>query len=644
MQIYRPGPHRVCTTDAEVRDAMQHLREPIPCGDLTGPAVGWDVETTGTDYRKDTLCLSQFSNREMNYLVPFKELTDTGKGMVRDFLTDHDSRPQLLVWNGQFEWQMAKCNGAEIEDGLTDLMLIAECIQAGLDFDHGLEANVGKYLKKGMPKNMQTAFWGGKFDGYSRHMIDYAVADSECELDLFDVLTQLVISNRLQEIVQLNLDCCIPYARMSHHGMGMDADAMAKLRDEKAAEAAERKPGVYRAMHDWRKANGLPGYTEGQQVLALDPELDPLGGLEPGFDIDSPTELGRHLVSMGVPLEQTDESIEKANKDPNKCTFKTKADELKSHIEQFPFIADYLSYKLIKTESEDAAKYLAAWSPITKRLHPGFNVNFAATGRSSSSRPNCQNMPRSGAFRGLILPAPGHKLLICDFSQIELRVMASITRDPVMLAAYNSTDKILGDLHRRTAAVLNNIEPEEVTSEQRSKAKNIIFGVMYGMAPKALKNYLFVKYDLKLSLDEAEIYHARFMDQYVGVRSYHEEIEKKIHSGSLREIRSIGGHRRIITGDDARLSLVANAAVQSCAATIMKAAVINIQPVFNEFGLDSAKLINVVHDEAVVEVEESQADLALKLLIETMELAEQQFIPDVPAKAEGKIASSWAEK
>jgi DNA polymerase I-like protein with 3'-5' exonuclease and polymerase domains len=644
MRTYQPGPYQTCTTDAEVVAAIAHLRAPIPVSATTGAAVGWDIETSGFRSREDIWCLSQFSNGEANYLIPFKELTAKGKGAVLDFLADDGSRPQLLVWNAQFEWQFAKANGADIQGGLTDLMLMAECIQASTNYDHDLESNVAKYLKRALPKNQQTSYWAGPFLSYSKHMKDYAACDSECERPLYDVLNKLTSTYGLEEIVELNLACAIPYARMSYHGMGMDAEGMAALQKRKAEEAARLRPGVYQAMHDWRIKNGLPGYNEAQQVLALDPELDPLGGLVPGFDIDSPTELGRHLVRMGVPLEQTDDSLTKANPGIEKQAFKTAAKELKEHSDTYPFITQLLEYKTVSTEAEDAAKYLAAWSKKTGRMHPGFNINYCATGRSSSSRPNCQNMPRSKAFRGLIIPAPGNVLLICDFSQIELRVMAQITRDPVMLAAYNSTDKVLGDLHRRTAAVLNNIAPHEVTDEQRSKAKNIIFGVMYGMTGRSLKSYMFSNFNVRLTLEEAVIYHQRFMEQYVGVREYHAEIERKIQAGALQEIRSIGGHRRLLSGDDARLSLVANAAVQSCAATIMKEAAVNIQPVFDEFGISSAKLINIVHDEAVVEVSQEESETALQLLIETMELAEAKYITAVPAKAEGKIASSWAEK
>jgi len=222
--------------------------------------------------------------------------------------------------------------------------------------------------------------------------------------------------------------------------------------------------------------------------------------------------------------------------------------------------------------------------------------------------------------------------------------MTQLTKDPVMLDAYSNTDPVLGDLHRRTAAVLNNKDPHDITSDERSAAKNIIFGIMYGMQAASLQRYCFLKYDLRISIEEAEVFYERFMEQYVGVKAFHEDIEKQISAGALREIWSIGGHRRTIPPDKLTLSRVANAYVQSCAATIMKAAAADIQPIFEEMGYPDTKLVNIVHDEAVCEARESEAADCLQILMDVMELAEARYLKDVPAKAEGKIATSWAEK
>src|SRR5262249_21636475 len=159
--------------------------------------------------------------------------------------------------------------------------------------------------------------------------------------------------------------------------------------------------------------------------------------------------------------------------------------------------------------------------PETSRLHTSFNQTIAATGRLSSSEPNLQNIPVRSAegrrIRAVFVAPPGMQLLAADYSQVELRVLAHLTGDPVLVESFRAGE----DIHRRTAAEVFNLPPAEVTPHMRRQAKVINFGIIYGMGPQRLSR------ELSIPLAEADAYIKRYFARYARVKEYAERIVRE---------------------------------------------------------------------------------------------------------------------
>lgn len=644
MELARPREWYTPISDAEVAEALEFLREPAAYADDVPAVVGLDIETGGLRARHDPLCTAQLANAEAAFAIPYKDISPTAQQAIRAFLVEHDRRPPLVAHNASFEWCFWRESGAEIEAGLLDTMVLEQVLTAGLAADVGLEDTVGRRLHQDMPKHQQTAFWMAHHSKYTPQMWEYAATDAHILIPLYASQYRELRRAKLLEIADLEMACVIPYSRMGSNGVCIDREAMAALAQQKKTEAEALVPDVVQALASRRQELGLPGYN---QLLPLG---DAYAEVDLGFSLTSPTELGRELVQLGVPLEQTEDSKKTPHKKP---VYSTDKKALKECSLDLPFLVVLADYSIVSTEASDAKKILELIDPATGRCYPSFQQNRCATGRSSTTNPNAQNVPRSKTFRQLFIPGPNprqrrsgkrgmaRRFVLCDYGQVELRVVAQITRDPVMLATYNDPD---GDLHRRTAAVCNSIAESEVSGEARRGAKGVNFGLVFGMRPAKLRQTCFEQYSFRMTEEESTLFSQRYFEEYAAVADWHARIEHGLRNGDFSQVVSIGGRRRLLPEDDRRLQLVANTFVQSVAASIMKLAVSRMEAAFAEMGLESAQLVNVVHDELLVEVDEDEADLCMEIVSAVMCDAELEYLPDVPPEAEAKVAISWADK
>jgi DNA polymerase-1 len=306
-----------------------------------------------------------------------------------------------------------------------------------------------------------------------------------------------------------------------------------------------------------------------------------------GANPDSPLQLSKWLAA-NLPAD-TLETWPKTATGP----LQTDADALAGLT--LPALEPLKRYKLaMKGLSTYGTGYAKHISPVTGRIHASFTIGGTATGRLSCSSPNIQNPPRDPAFRALFAPAPGRCLVVADYGQIELRVAALVSGDPAMLAVYEQGQ----DLHRKTAAAFLGKEPSDVTKAERQIAKGINFGMLFGSGAKGLQAFCKSSYGVDLSLAQADKARAAFFTAYPGLSSWQKQTRHAAERA--KQVRTPGGRVRALDRNIGTECL--NTPVQGGAAECLLAALAALD-------VDSlgGRLVNIVHDELVVECEPEQA-------------------------------------
>lgn len=254
----------------------------------------------------------------------------------------------------------------------------------------------------------------------------------------------------------------------------------------------------------------------------------------------------------------------------------------------------------------------------TKRLHSHFNLHVAATGRLSSTNPNLQNIPirseNGKRMRRAFISTPGKLLLTCDYSQVELRLLAHFSEDPMMLEAFNNNV----DVHAQTASEVLGVRLEDVTSNDRSIAKAVNFGLMYGQSSFGLARAL------KISRNDAKEYITKYFSRFGKVKSYLDSLKEfceaqgyaKTYYGRKRFLPDIKSTNRTIKSMAERVAV--NSPVQGTAADIIKLAMVAIDKDLTEKNLKSKMLLQI-HDELVFDVEEDELDVVRDLVVNRME-------------------------
>ncbi len=375
------------------------------------------------------------------------------------------------------------------------------------------------------------------------------------------------------------------------------------------------------ALADFGKI--LAGSIEKMQT-----EIYELAGEE--FNINSPKQLGVIL------FEKLELPFGKKNK---RGTYPTNVDVLEKLRNEHPIADMVLEYrKLTKLQSTYVEGLSAVVNPKTGRIHSRFNQMVTSTGRISSTEPNMQNIPVRTELgreirRMFVAEKDGWCLIDADYSQIELRVLAHIADDASMKEAFGSGD----DIHTRTAANVFKVATDEVTSQMRSRAKAVNFGIVYGIGAFSLAQ------DIGTSRKEAQEYINGYLEHYSNVAKYMEDIVETAKKDGY--IKTVLNRRRYISELKAGSPIVRafgervamNAPIQGSAADIIKIAMVNVYTRLKKEGL-KAKLVLQVHDELIVEAPDGERELASKILKEEMENAYKLSVPLTVDMNSGK---SW---
>jgi len=275
-------------------------------------------------------------------------------------------------------------------------------------------------------------------------------------------------------------------------------------------------------------------------------------------------------------------------------------------------------------------------NPVTKRLHADFRQIGAPTGRFACTNPNIQQVPHAVEYRRCFSGHPeGRKLVIADYSQIELRILAEFSGDQGFIDAFNSG----ADLHRVTAAQVFSAELDQVTKEQRDFAKRLNFGVVYGIGAQRFALMTGV------GVSEAENVLKRYFATYRQLDSYLKDAANRAVTD--RQSRTASGRLvrfRYDENDRQQISMTQrngkNTPIQGTSADILKRA---LKLMKQELGGSSAKIVNIIHDEIVVEVDADEADEIARRVESVMCVAGQEYLKAVPVKVETEIADEWVK-
>jgi len=390
-------------------------------------------------------------------------------------------------------------------------------------------------------------------------------------------------------------------ARMEHAGVKIDTVALSQMSSELEREIAAKAKEVYEAA-----------------------------GME--FNVGSPKQLGDVLFNrMNLP---------KPVKYGKGRTISTAVDVLEELAESHPIarmVLDYRQLTKLKSTYVDALPLLI--NPATGRLHSTFGQTGTATGRLSSANPNLQNIPiRTELGRGIraaFIAEPGHVLLTADYSQIELRLLAHFSRDPLLVEAYRRGD----DIHTLTASQVFGVPPLMVTPDHRRQAKVVNFGIVYGLSAFGLSQ------QLGIEPGEAKQFIAAYFEKYAGVRNFIDKTleearrDMKVRTlfGRVRPIPDINSKNANQRGFAERTAV--NTPLQGTAADLIKIAMIRIDEVVRARGLKSRMTLQV-HDELVFEVPENEVEIMQPLVREHMEKVHALA---VPLQVEMGVGSNWRD-
>ncbi|MCB9254871.1 MAG: DNA polymerase I [Bdellovibrionaceae bacterium] len=499
--------------------------------------------------------------------------------------------------NIKYDIQILKRFGLPVAGILSDTMLASYVLDP--EQSHGLDAMAFRLFGH-QNISYEDVTGKGKSQVLFSHVqipqaTEYAAEDAEVTLAIHEKLFPEIEKAHLSKVFSdIEVPLIPVLADMEDTGVLVDDKALEKLNVQLEEEIEQVQENVYE-----------------------------LAGEE--FNLNSPKQLG-HILFEKLKLPVVKKT---------KTGFSTDESVLETLAKSHP-IAQWLlgNRELVKLKSTYVEGLLTRIHPETHRIHTRFNQTVAATGRLSSSNPNLQNIPvsRDGKYdiRSVFIPKDGCSLFSADYSQVELRLLAHMSEDPELLKAFERDE----DVHAHTARLI--FGTEEVSSEQRSVAKTINFGVIYGQTPYGLSQ------QLKISTSEAKSFIDNYFARYASVKSFMQKLIGQAQKQGY--VTTILGRRRFVKEIDSKNRmrremaerLAINSPLQGTAADMIKLAMIDIYNKLSEQKL-KAKMILQVHDELVFEVPNDEKKTLEPLVLQAMEKA-------LPLRVPLKVDSKWGDR
>ena len=574
---------------------------------LTNNFLSLDTETTGTDPISAKLVGLSFSIRENQaFYVPIPQNDEEAQKIVNEFKPIYENENILKIGqNIKYDLLVLQNYGVELKGKIFDTMIAHYLLQPELH--HGMDYLAEVYL------NYQTIHIEeliGSKGKNQKNMADlpptavyeYACEDADVTLKLKNVLEPLLKENdcdRLFWEIEMTVMPVLDY--MERNGVCIDREGL-------------------------KETSRL--YTE--EMNRIEKEIHELAGID--FNIASPKQVGEVLFDR---LKIVDKP-----KKTKTGQYVTSEEVLESLRTKHPVVEKILEHrglkKLLGTYIDALPKLV---NPVTGHIHTSFNQTITTTGRLSSSNPNLQNIPVRNEYgkeiRKAFIPEEGCLFFSADYSQIELRIMAHLSGDEHMIEAFRNGQ----DIHAATAAKIFKKELDEVTKEERSKAKTANFGIIYGITAFGLAERMGV------SRTEAKELIEGYFQTYPKVKEYmNRSIEMAREKGYTETVyhrkchlRDINSHNAVVRGYAERNAI--NSPIQGSAADIIKIAMIRIYRRFREEQLRS-KMILQVHDELNFSVYPEEKEKVQQIVIEEMENAYSML---VPLEADYGWGKNWLE-
>jgi DNA polymerase I len=372
-------------------------------------------------------------------------------------------------------------------------------------------------------------------------------------------------------------------------------------------------------MHfDKLKAKDLAVITEAKAAEAEKKLRDWLG-LDPTYIITNPQKLLEAFQAKELAIDNVQEPTLKAAESEG---------------------ADLaLAWKHILNKELKFVNLLSESTRPDGRIHAIYNPTGTVTGRFSSKDPNLQQIPRGDAIRGLFTAPDGRSLVIADFAQMELVIAVIVAGEEVMLKAFR--DGV--DVHKLTGSLVTGTPIDQVTKRQRQMAKAVNFGLLCGQQAKGFRIYAKDKYEIDLSLEQAEDLRNKFFEAYPSLVAWHTQARQDAESyDQIDEVRTKLGRRQFIAGREwwPRFTALVNTPIQGGCADITKLVMVELARRLRGV----AQLVNVVHDEVLLETKTEDAERVEKIVGETMVEMTQAIYPAAPMGAEVVSGKRWSDK
>ena len=570
-------------------------------------AFAFDTETTGTDPITAELVGMSFAIEEgVAYYVPVPAERNEAQGIVEQLRAVLEDEQALKIGqNIKYDYLIMQGYGVELGGPMFDTMVAHYLLQPELS--HGMDYLAEIYLKYDTIKIESLIGPRGRGQKNMRDLApadicDYACEDADVTLKLKHILEkELVTAGADKLFYDIEMPLVRVLAYMERNGARISTEAL-------------KETSRY--------------FTE--RLMQIEREIYELAGFS--FNIASPKQVGEVLF-------ERIKIVEKAKKTKS-GQYSTSEEVLEGLRSKHPIVEKILDHRGLKKLLSTYVDALPALiNPATGKIHTSFNQTVTATGRLSSSNPNLQNIPIRNEdgkeIRKAFIPEPGCEFFSADYSQIELRIMAHLSGDVNLIEAFRSGE----DIHAATAAKIYHLPIEEVSREQRSRAKTANFGIIYGISVFGLAERM------NVSRAEAKELIENYFETYGGVKRYMDEsiqvarekgyIETILHR--KRYLPDINSHNSVVRGYAERNAI--NAPIQGSAADIIKIAMIEIYRRFRAEGLRSTMILQV-HDELNFRVYPEEKEQVQRIVIEAMESA---YRMQVPLSADFGWGTNWLE-
>jgi DNA polymerase I len=566
---------------------------------------GFDTETTGIrPFQDELLGMSVSWNPGESYYIDVAVWSD---GLKEVFA---NSKIKKIAHQAKFDVEFLQEAGFEINGLIFDTKIAAYLIKGGSN-SIGLKDLAFEEFGFQMTKLTELLGTGKKglnmiqlAEQKPKELAQYAAADADYTMQLYSVLNPRLKEEKLVDVFnKLDFPLIDVLIEIERNGVLLDVKALKGLASSLEKRIDKMQTEIYKL-------------SKGD------------------FNIKSPKQLAEVLFDR---LGLSTENIKKT-----KSGYSTAASELEKLAPLSPIIgliSEYRELTKLKSTYVDTLPNLV--NPKTGRVHGMFNQTVAATGRLSSSDPNLQNIPirteEGKKIREAFIAPKGYKILACDYSQIELRVVASLAKDKNMMKAFMDGE----DIHKRTAANIHDIPIDDVTKEERYAAKAINFGVIYGQGPWGLSQ------TAKISLADAKEFIEKYFKKHSAIKTYLESMVTQAQKtgyvqtlfGRKRYLPEINSSVAVVRSQAERIAV--NMPIQGTAADILKIAMIDLyKQVTDKYSREEVKMILTVHDELIFEVRDDLLDELAMLVRDVMEHP-KGFKLEVPIKVDVEHGQNW---